>query len=76
MRKFLAIFVILCMLLVGCVTDTKGIKGNKTNNVQVYVDPETGVNYLVYKEGYGGGITVRYTSNGEIMVTEKEGEEK
>ena len=72
MKKLIAVLVVGCFFLVGCNTDTKNIEGNKTNYVQVYVDPETGVNYLVYKEGHGGGITVRYTSNGEIMVT-KEG---
>lgn len=40
-----------------------------TNNIHVYVDPETGVNYLVY-HGYNcGGMTVRYDSEGNVMVT-------
>ena len=75
MKKLIAVIVVGCFFLVGCNSDVKNIEGNKTNTVKVYVDPETGVNYLVYTEGHGGGITVRYTSNGEIMVT-KVGDEK
>lgn len=37
-------------------------------NVLIYVDPETGVNYLIYE----GNITVRYNEDGSIMVSEKE----
>lgn len=76
MKKFIAIFAILCMFLVGCSSDLEHIDGNDTNYVVVYVDPETGVNYLVFQKGYRGGITVRYNADGSIMVTEKEGEEK
>ena len=72
MKKIIAIFAILCMFLVGCDSDFKKIEGNKTNNIQIYIDPETGVNYLIYDGGYDGGITVRYNADGSIMVTEKE----
>lgn len=73
MKKFIVIFAILCMFLVGCSSDLKHIDGNSANYVKAYVDPETGVNYLVYKSGYQGGIMVRYNADGSIMVTEKEG---
>ena len=39
------------------------------NNVYVYVDPETGVNYLIYNGYKSGGITPRYDSEGNIMIT-------
>jgi len=39
------------------------------NNVYVYVDPETGVNYLIYHGYRCGGITPRYDSEGNIMIT-------
>lgn len=74
MKKLVAILMVWCSLLVGCDKDFKKIEGNKTDDIQVYVDPETGVNYLIYDGGYDGGITVRYNADGSIMVTEKEGE--
>lgn len=38
------------------------------DEISDYVDPETGVHYLLY-DGYEGcGITVRYNADGTIMV--------
>ena len=38
------------------------------DQIMDYVDPETGVHYLLY-DGYEGcGITVRYNADGTIMV--------
>lgn len=73
MKKLVVILMVWCSLLVGCDKDFKKIEGNKTDDIQVYVDPETGVNYLIYDGGYDGGITVRYNADGSIMVTKKEG---
>ena len=40
-----------------------------SNNVYTYVDPETGVNYLVF-HGYNcAGMSVRYDKTGNIMIT-------
>ncbi len=40
-----------------------------SNNVYTYVDPETGVNYLIF-HGYNcAGMSVRYDSEGNIMIT-------
>ena len=74
MKKLIVILMVWCSLLVGCDTDFKKIEGNKTDEIEVYVDPETGVNYLIYDGGHDGGITVRYNADGSIMVTEKDGE--
>lgn len=40
-------------------------------NIYDYMDPETGVHYLIY-DGYNAasGMTVRYNADGTIMVTE------
>lgn len=72
MKKLVVILMVWCSLLVGCDTDFKKVEGNKTNSIRVYVDPETGVNYLIFEEGYVGGITVRYNADGSVMVTGKE----
>lgn len=74
MKKLIVILMVWCSLLVGCGdTDFKEVDGNKTREIQIYVDPETGVNYLIYDSYRKGGITVRYNADGSIMVTEKEG---
>ena len=72
MKKLVVILMVWCSLLVGCTTDFKKVDGNKTNEIQIYVDPETGVNYLIYQDYNKGGITVRYNADGSIMVTDKE----
>ena len=36
---------------------------------QILVDTETGVNYLVWKSGYGAGITPLLDSEGKVVVT-------
>ena len=35
---------------------------------QILVDGETGVNYLVWKSGYGGGITPLLDSEGKVVI--------
>lgn len=39
---------------------------------QILVDKETGVNYLLWKSGYGGGITPLLDSEGKVIITESE----
>ena len=36
---------------------------------QILVDTETGVNYLVWKSGYAGGITPLLDAVGKVIVT-------
>lgn len=36
---------------------------------QIMVDTQTGVNYLVWKSGYAGGITPLLDSDGKPIVT-------
>ena len=36
---------------------------------QILVDKETGVNYLIWKSGYAGGITPLLDSNGKVVIT-------
>jgi hypothetical protein len=42
------------------------------SNVRILVDVETGVNYLVCIEGYGGGITALLNADGKPIVWSKE----
>ena len=41
-----------------------------TTYVTVIVDHETGVNYVFYKSGYGGGLSPRYNADGTLYITE------
>ena len=36
---------------------------------QILVDTETGVNYLIWKSGYAGGITPLLDSQGKVVIT-------
>jgi hypothetical protein len=38
---------------------------------QIIVDTVTGVNYIVWKAGYAGGITPLLDSEGNIMITKQ-----
>lgn len=37
----------------------------------ILVDKETGVNYLVWHDGYAGGITPLLDSDGKVVVTKQ-----
>ncbi len=36
---------------------------------EIWVDRETGVNYLFHRDGYGGGLTVLLDADGKPVVT-------
>ncbi len=61
-------------LLMGCerVDEQTTVEERNTVGVAInyYIDPDTGVCYLIYDGGYDGGITVRYNADGSIMVKE------
>ena len=38
-------------------------------SVEIWIDKETGVNYLYRSGGYGGGLTVLVDSTGKPIVT-------
>ncbi len=39
---------------------------------QIMVDKKTGVNYLLWKSGYGAGITPLLDANGNVVLSESE----
>lgn len=39
------------------------------NKVEIWVDTETGVNYVFCKEGYSGGLTPLLDKDGNAVVT-------
>lgn len=61
--------------LSGCVKETSAseLTENKyPGYVYVYVDPGTGVEYLIWKGSYSGGITPRLNADGSAKVVEDE----
>ena len=40
-----------------------------TNVTEIWVDKETGINYLFHSGGYAGGITPLLDSNGIVVIT-------
>lgn len=74
--KFFAIFslILLALFWVFFLVD-KYYKASETDlrtlqseYVYDYIDPDTGVHYLLYAIGAKGGICVRYNSDGSVMV--------
>ena len=39
------------------------------NNTEIWVDKETGINYVFHAAGYAGGLTVLLDKNGKPVVT-------
>ena len=37
--------------------------------IEIWVDKETGVNYLYYASGYSGGLTVLLDQDGKPVIT-------
>ena len=85
MKKLLAIILTMAMVLcaAGCSgTEEETCQSEKqpfsrttydmqsTTYVSVIVDHETGVNYVFYKSGYGGGLSPRYNADGTLYITE------
>ena len=45
------------------------IYSQSAGTIEVWVDKETGVNYLYHASGYGGGLTVLLDKDGKPVVT-------
>ena len=79
MKKIISlILVIAIILLVGCAETTEAdtqIDYIQDGNSYIYVDKETGVNYIVYSAYYKAGITVRLNADGTPYVSGVNGNE-
>ncbi len=81
-KKLIAISaIIFTVFLLGACADTviasstysgsiEQYENNGSSRFYVYVDPDTGVNYMVYAAPYKGGITPRYNANGSLFVSQ------
>lgn len=48
------------------------IYGQDMGSTEIWVDKETGVNYLYHASGYSGGLTVLVDAEGKPIVTKVE----
>ncbi len=44
----------------------------KIDNIKIFVDKETGVNYVFHHQGYAGGMTVLLDKDGKPIITDVE----
>ena len=51
-------------------------KQGTVSRIEIWVDKETGVNYLFREDGYAGGMTVMLDRDGKPVVTPVENTEK
>ena len=47
----------------------KKVYSQGMGTIEIWVDKETGVNYLYYSSGYGGGLTVLLDKEGKPIIT-------
>lgn len=47
----------------------KKIYSQDMGGTEIWVDKETGVNYLFHSSGYAGGLTVLLDKNGKPVIT-------
>jgi hypothetical protein len=45
------------------------VYSQSAGSVEIWVDKETGVNYIYRQSGYSGGLTVLLDANGKPVVT-------
>lgn len=67
---FSTVAIIALFILGGCVGESSTTP-MADRRARTYVDPETGVNYIFYSTGDGGGLSVRYRSDGSIYVSKE-----
>ena len=81
MKKFILILFALALVLclISCKesnkTDETPIKVENDNNISIWIDEETGVQYIIYSDYVGGGggfgicITPRLNADGTLYIS-------
>ena len=67
MKKVILIL-IAAMTLLMCGCEMNRVEGSGDDCIKFYVDPETNVEYVLYINGYAGGVCPRYNANGSLYV--------
>ena len=45
------------------------VYSERAGSIEIWIDKETGVNYLFHSSGYAGGLTVLLDKDGKPVVT-------
>ena len=75
MKKIISLILVIGIVLLVACSDVEADTQNnyiQDTNCYIYVDKETGVNYIVYSAYYKGGITPRLNADGTPYVSEVE----
>lgn len=51
------------------------IYSQSMGTMEIWIDKETGVNYLYHQSGYSGGLTVLLDKDGKPVITQTKTEE-
>ena len=74
MKKYIiAIIASILLILVLCGWKSVDHKNmDAITSISTYRDEETGVEYIVFKTGYGAGACPRYNADGTLYTSEEE----
>ena len=73
MKKIFSVLVIILLAfsLFACDEVDENIPIRDNTNITIWIDPETQVQYIVYRES--GGITPRLNADGTLYITTEKG---
>jgi hypothetical protein len=69
MKNKIVVLVIMVLMLCGCESNT--VKSKDDFWISFYTDSVTCVEYLKYDDGYSGGLSVRYNTDGTIKLNKE-----
>lgn len=72
MGVVLVAFIVLFGFIIAAGAENESEHIISDRNAHIFVDSETGVNYILYKGVRETSITVRYNADGTIYISEKE----
>lgn len=68
-KAIICVLLIFALELTGCESNESELS-EYSNSVYLYIDDETGVEYLVFKTINEGGICPRFNADGSLRVSE------
>lgn len=73
-KAIICVLLIFALALTGCEssenTENESELSEYSNSVYLYIDDETGVEYLIFNSIYGGGMCPRFNADGSLRVSE------
>lgn len=66
MKNKIIVLVIMVLMMCGC--ESNSVKSSDDYAIAIYTDSKTCVEYLKYHDGYKGGLSARYNTDGTIKL--------